>query len=83
MVIDGRPLCAFEGLEVPSSILMIQIAIPAHAHPIQFQALDQKLTRHILQIVGGSNISAGIQEPICRLDLSFDVYALRTEPLGA
>ena len=67
---------------MPSSVLMMKISIPTNAHPIQFQPLDQKLTRHILQIVGGPNIRAGIQKPICRLDLSFNVYTLWTEPLS-
>jgi len=62
---------------------MMEISIPTSAHPIQFQTLDQKLTRHILQVVGGSNIRAGIQKPICRLDLGFDVYSFWAKPLSA
>ena len=82
-VIDGLPLCAFEGPEERRSVLLMAISIPTNAHPTQFQPLVQKLTRHILQVVGGSNISAGIQKPICQLDPGLDVYSLWTEPLSA
>src|SRR5579863_1458052 len=73
LINHGLPFCAFEALVHPRTIFVVEVSIPTCSNPIQFQALDRKLARHILQVVRGSNICVVIQKPVNRIKLCLDV----------
>ena len=42
------PLCTFEGLVDPHTILVVEVPVPTCPDPIQFKTLDRKLACHVL-----------------------------------
>ena len=81
-VVDVLPLRAFKCLADPVSTIVVRVAVPTYADPIQLKTLDCKFSCYILQVVRRPNICAVVQKPVCRVDLCFDVYPFWPQALG-